>query len=236
MLDCVVGLPGARLGRVPTASRTLATGGASGGGVSVGACVEHAWGRTRAGMPLLSPSIGFLAYPVFMSEPDRGANVMNQRTGPRGHSSEVSYRGVRQALGCFLVMGLLGLPSGVGATSEATKEPPPPEPAKCERHHRKVVVDFCGKGIVFNPSPCLEVGGQVRFINLCKEETLVTVDGPGPHFDLSLPPEVKSDRLFKEEGVYVIRAAEGCPEMPHDSRTGTLEVATGPGPEKGASP
>ena len=191
-----------------------------------------------AGMSLLSRSAGFLAYPVFMPESDRGANAMNQRAELRSPASEVSQRGVRQALGRFLVTGLLlGLPFGVGATSAAAQEPlpPEPEPPKCECFHREVVIDFSGKGIVFIPSPCLELGGMVRFINLCEEETLVTVDGPEPYFDLSLPPEGKAERFFKKEGVYKIKAAEGCPEMPHDSRTGTLEVATGPGPEEGAS-
>jgi hypothetical protein len=164
---------------------------------------------------------------------------MNQRAEPRSHASEVSQRGVRQALARFLVTGLLlGLPFGVGATSAAAQEPPPPDPkpARCEGYHHEVVIDFSGRGIAFIPSPCLERGGTVRFINLCEEKTFVVVDGPAPYFDLSLPPDGEAYRVFKAEGVYTIKAAEGCPEMPHDSRTGTLEVATGPGPEEGAAP
>ncbi|WP_163996818.1 cupredoxin domain-containing protein [Pyxidicoccus caerfyrddinensis] len=167
---------------------------------------------------------------------------MNQRAELRSHASEVSQRGVRQALARLLMTGLLlGLPFAglvVGATSEAAQEalPPDPAPTRCKSYHHEVVIDFSGEGIVFIPSRCLEVGGTVRFINLCEEETLVTVHGPEPYFGLLLPREGKTDRVFKTEGSYIIKAAEGCPEMPHDSRTGTLEVATGPGPEEGASP
>ncbi|WP_164017374.1 hypothetical protein [Pyxidicoccus trucidator] len=161
---------------------------------------------------------------------------MNQRDVVRSRGPGGARRGAWQALARFVLPGLmLGLPLAglvMGEPSEAAQEPLPPDPwpLKCERYHDVVVVDFRGEGIAFLPDRCLNLGGTVRFINHCKDKTLVKVTGHGPDRGLLLPVHGEDNLVLKRPGVYTITVADGCPELPQDSRTGTLEVATDPGP------
>ncbi|MFP2913215.1 hypothetical protein ACLESD_51070 [Pyxidicoccus sp. 3LFB2] len=135
--------------------------------------------------------------------------------------------GVRRFRGRFLMPGLL-LGLSFAGTSAAAEEGPD-KPAHCKAYHPVVDIDFDTTGLHFKPAPCLAKGGTVRFINQCQTETYVKVEGP--EWDaLWLPPGKEDDVFFGTVGDYTVHVAEGCPGMPDDSRTGTLEVATGPGP------
>jgi hypothetical protein len=129
----------------------------------------------------------------------------------------------------FLMPGLLlGLPF---AGTSAAAEEGPTKPFHCKEYHPEVEVDFDATGLHFKPAPCLAKGGTVQLINQCQTETYVKVEGP-ERDALWVPPGKEDDVFFATPGDYTIHVAEGCPELPEDSRTGTLEVATGPGPIK----
>ncbi|NVI98856.1 hypothetical protein HV824_12100 [Myxococcus sp. AM009] len=140
---------------------------------------------------------------------------------------------MRHVLTRVMVPGLvLGLPFAglmVGDTSEAAQETLP-ESASCDCFHREVKVQVDAHGLHFTPDHCLSKGGTVRFLNTCQTEVVIKVDGPEIEPPLSLLPEKEEDMPLIVVGTYTVTAVEGCPELPDDSRTGTLEVGTDPGP------
>nr|QKW94296.1 hypothetical protein [Myxococcus xanthus] len=140
---------------------------------------------------------------------------------------------VRSRMRHILVPGLvLGLPFAglmVGDTSEASQEPLP-ESSRCKCFHREVKIQLDANGLHFAPDHCLSKGGTVRFLNACQTEVVIQVDGPEIEPPLSLLPEMEGDMPLIVVGTYTVTAVEGCPELPDDSRTGTLEVGTDPGP------
>lgn len=147
---------------------------------------------------------------------------------------EVMRDGVRRRLVRFMVPGLLlSMPFAgfmIGDTSEAAQEVPAEFP-RCKCFHRGLKVQLDAGGLHFSPSHCLAKGGTVHFINACSTEVTIKVDGPEVEPPLSLPPDKEGDMPLRLTGHYRVRAADGCFEMPDDSRTGTLEVGTGPGPD-----
>lgn len=140
---------------------------------------------------------------------------------------------VRSRMRHVLVPGLmLGLPFVgvmVGDTSVAAQEALP-ESYSCKCFHREVKVQFDANGLHFAPDHCLSKGGTVRFINACQTEVVIKVDGPELEPPMSLLPEKEGDMPLLVVGRYTVTAVDGCPELPDDSRTGTLEVGTDPGP------
>ncbi|MFP2925025.1 hypothetical protein ACLESO_07360 [Pyxidicoccus sp. 3LG] len=129
---------------------------------------------------------------------------------------------------------MLGLPFAglmVGDTSRAAQEVPPEFP-RCQCFHRELGVQFDAAGLHFVPDHCLAKGGIIRFINTCSTEVLIRVEGPEVEPPLSLRPDTDGHMHLWVAGHYRVTAADGCFEMPEDSRTGTLEVGTSPGPDE----
>lgn len=160
----------------------------------------------------------------------------------RSRLSEVSRRGVRQPLARLLVPGLLlGLPfSGLVSckTGEAASKPAPDVTAsQCANYPNKVKVRVTSQGIVFeSPDGHVEKegrlckNGRATFLNECSKEVSIDVNGPSPDLRpiMHLPPGKDLDQPFSTVGKYKI-AAEDCPDIPQDAKTGTLEVGTGTG-------
>lgn len=148
--------------------------------------------------------------------------------------SEVVRGRMRHVLTRVLLPGLmLGLPFAglmVGETSEAAQEELP-ESIFCKCFHREVKVQFDAHGLHFSPDHCLSTGGTVRFLNACQTEVVIKVDGPEIEPPLSLLPDKEEDMPLIVMGRYTVTAADGCFELPDDSRTGTLEVGTDPSPD-----
>lgn len=146
---------------------------------------------------------------------------------------EVVRSRMRRVLARVLVPGLmLGLPFAgfmVGDTSEAAQEALP-ESYSCKCFHRELKVQFDAGGLHFAPDHCLLKGGTVRFTNACQTEVVIKVDGPELEPPMSLLPQKEGTMPLMVVGSYTVTAVEGCPELPDDSRTGTLEVGTDPGP------